>query len=211
MSGRGDGGILEWTREIGSETVVVSLDVGDCRPFGEGADEDPFVSDSEDEAGAGGGASASDNGNASDVNSDDEDENVEVAYRFSVELRKDGHPRSLVFRCETDGEDLEVQAVQVHDGEMASAVSSAAGSGASSDFVEDDGPIPYEGPSFDALDGDLQGHLYSLLWARGVDRDLVRWIHAAAEDKEQAEYVKWLDEMDAWLSHAGVGRAVGEK
>lgn len=53
--------------------------------------------------------------------------------------------------------------------------------------------------SFENLDTDLQGHLYSYLWSRGVDKDFVAHLFEATIHKEQAEYVKWLKDLKAFV------------
>ena len=61
-------------------------------------------------------------------------------------------------------------------------------------------PAPASPPRFDTLDTDLQSHLYSFLWSRGVDRDFVGYLFTAVVDKEQREYVRWLQNMHEFVA-----------
>ena len=108
-----------------------------------------------------------------------------ASHRFTVEVSKEGLPRSLLFHCGTDGEELDVEQVSLVDEDLEDEESG----------VED----PYEGPKFETLDQDLQANLYSFLWSRGVDKDFVGHVFASVVDKEQQEYVRWLAGVEGFI------------
>lgn len=53
----------------------------------------------------------------------------------------------------------------------------------------------YEGPTFDELDENVQAAFYEYLTERNVDDDLSFFVLAYSRDKEQREYVNWLEKM----------------
>lgn len=110
-----------------------------------------------------------------------------ASHPFTVEVAKAGTTRVMRFECSTEGEELAVQRVALEDPEL--------GAG---DEIE----RPYDGPQFSTLDPDLQSHLYSFLWSRGVDRDFVGHLFDSVVRKEQAEYVKWLKDVQGFVGRA---------
>ncbi|KAI9188966.1 Mitochondrial acidic protein mam33 [Blastocladiella emersonii ATCC 22665] len=57
----------------------------------------------------------------------------------------------------------------------------------------------YVGPIFDELDDQLSEAFYAYLDARGVNAELAEFIPAYVEYKEQAEYVRWLSKVKAFV------------
>lgn len=63
----------------------------------------------------------------------------------------------------------------------------------------DESPV-YAGPAFDELADTLQNGFYDLLAAHGVTDDLVVKLADYCSAKEQAEYVNWLKNANAFLA-----------
>jgi len=120
-----------------------------------------------------------------DEEAGDEEDVPMAAHPFLVNVRKEGVRRTLRFHCSTEGGEMTIHQVELAD----------------EDVGKDDGvKVPYTGPRFDTLDTDLQSHLYSFLWSRGVDRDFVGYLFTAVVDKEQREYVRWLQNMHEFVA-----------
>lgn len=62
------------------------------------------------------------------------------------------------------------------------------------------GVEPYEGPDFATLDVELQQQFEEYLYRRGIDSDLAAFLQDALLDKEQKEYVRWLDSVAKFVS-----------
>lgn len=53
---------------------------------------------------------------------------------------------------------------------------------------------------FDELADGVRGAFERFLAARGVDEDLGEWLRFALYDKEQREYVRWLERAAAFAA-----------
>jgi complement component 1 Q subcomponent-binding protein len=58
----------------------------------------------------------------------------------------------------------------------------------------------YSGPTFDDLDGELQDEIAKYLEDRRIDSDFGYFVLAYATDKEQREYVNWLNKLHDFVS-----------
>mmetsp|Transcript_10504 Transcript_10504/g.26654 ORF Transcript_10504/g.26654 Transcript_10504/m.26654 type:complete len:273 (+) Transcript_10504:156-974(+) len=106
-------------------------------------------------------------------------EEEETTIVFNVHVTKDN--KTLTFECNTDGIAFEVENIQLAD---------------------DDGPldvIEYEGPNFNDLEDDLQDGFIDYLNERGVDFEFVQYLFALAVDKEQREYMSWLENVKKFI------------
>lgn len=59
-------------------------------------------------------------------------------------------------------------------------------------------PAAYSGPAFDELDNALQNAFYEYMADRGIDDALATKLSDFCSNKEQLEYVKWLETMKAF-------------
>ena len=60
----------------------------------------------------------------------------------------------------------------------------------------------YGGPKFDDVDEELQGAFYEYLTERHIDDDLSFFILAYSREKEQKEYVNWLEKIQDFTAPA---------
>ena len=99
---------------------------------------------------------------------------VDVGVVFTVQVVKG--EKSLVFECKSDGSYLSIThvAIEPTTGQM-----------------EDSA---YLGPVFDELDDELQRQFQVYLEERGIGPDLGGYLLRLVHDKEQREYVDWLQE-----------------
>jgi complement component 1 Q subcomponent-binding protein len=58
----------------------------------------------------------------------------------------------------------------------------------------------YEGPNFEELDENLQAAFYEYLTERNIDDDLSFFVLAYSRDKEQREYVNWLEKVQSFTA-----------
>ncbi|CAM6083210.1 unnamed protein product [Calypogeia fissa] len=57
----------------------------------------------------------------------------------------------------------------------------------------------YEGPNFLQLDEEVQTQFEKFIKARGVNKELTGYLFTILADKEQREYMRWLQKVDAFL------------
>ncbi|KAL2652768.1 hypothetical protein R1flu_020896 [Riccia fluitans] len=57
----------------------------------------------------------------------------------------------------------------------------------------------YDGPNFLQLDEELQAQFERYIKARGVNKDLVSYLFNLLEDKEQREYMRWLQKVEQFV------------
>jgi hypothetical protein len=126
-----------------------------------------------------------------DVNQDEpvafEDEetgeiDIDVSVDFIVTVTKTGSKQELVFECSSDGSFMEIQRVSLEP--------------------EDEDELEegmYTGPVLDELDDEVQEALYAYLEERGITPDLGEYLLHLIHDKEQREYMDWLDKMTSFL------------
>ncbi|KAI8475442.1 MAG: mitochondrial glycoprotein [Monoraphidium minutum] len=110
---------------------------------------------------------------------DEEDYGNEVM--FNVTVSRAGS--ALVFECASDGSYLEIRHVSFE----------AEGEGG------DDAETAYTGPVFDELADPLRDAFRGYLAERGVDEELGEWLRHALYDKEQREYITWLQRVGGFL------------
>ncbi|GFH12248.1 uncharacterized protein HaLaN_07893 [Haematococcus lacustris] len=99
---------------------------------------------------------------------------------FNVHVVKGGH--ALVFECESDGTFMAINHVS-HEPK--------------------DGDVPdsaYTGPVFEELDEALQGHFREFLAERGISIDLGEYLRHLVYDKEQREYMAWLNRVAEFVA-----------
>lgn len=112
-----------------------------------------------------------------------EDENgqevISSAVGFTVLVTKPTFTDALVFACATNTDEptLAVESATLEPAE-----------GEPEDSA-------YVGPIYEELDPELIGEFDSYLRDRGVDETLAGYIAAIAADKEQREYVNWLERV----------------
>jgi complement component 1 Q subcomponent-binding protein len=58
----------------------------------------------------------------------------------------------------------------------------------------------YEGPNFEELEESLQAAFYEYLTERNIDDDLSFFVLAYSRDKEQREYVNWLEKVQSFTA-----------
>lgn len=104
---------------------------------------------------------------------------ADVGAIFTVTVSKGS--KSLVFECKSDGQYFAVQHVSLEP--------------ANGD-VEDSA---YTGPVYEELDEELQKHFEDYLAERGVDAELGAYLLPLIHDKEQREYMQWLEEVERFV------------
>ncbi|KAJ9527709.1 hypothetical protein QJQ45_025986 [Haematococcus lacustris] len=116
---------------------------------------------------------------ASEVGSDDDGDNLNTVV-FNVHVVKGGH--ALVFECESDGTFMAINHVS-HEPKEGDVPDSA-----------------YTGPVFEELDEALQGHFREFLAERGISIDLGEYLRHLVYDKEQREYMAWLNRVAEFVA-----------
>ena len=106
---------------------------------------------------------------------DYESEESVASLTFNVHVSKG--EKTLTFECSTDGFSFEVENITLLS------------NGAPLDVVE------YEGPNFADLEDVVQDAFIDYLCERGIDFDLVHYVYQLAVDKEQREYMSWLQNV----------------
>ncbi|CAL8464435.1 g3970 [Coccomyxa elongata] len=115
-----------------------------------------------------------------DEGDEEDDDYSDNSMTIEVAVMKEKADKALIFEAETDGEFvriLDVSLESVKDGEA----------------DDEDEETIYGGPVFTELDDKLQQAFVDYLEERGVNAELGRYILDYAEDKEQREYMKWLE------------------
>ena len=107
---------------------------------------------------------------------------VDVSIEFVVTVLKKDKSEELVFECSSDGSYLEIKNMSLEP----------------SDEDELDEAL-YTGPVFEELDDEVQESLYSFLQERGITPDLAEYLLSLVHDKEQREYMDWLQKMITFL------------
>jgi hypothetical protein len=113
---------------------------------------------------------------------DDEDESEmdEAAdVQFNVTVTK--ADKALVFECVSDGTYLDIRHVSLEPAE-----------GIDSDTV-------FTGPVFSELDSELQDSFREYVAERGINEDLGEYLRHLMFDKEQEEYVHWLEGVKTFV------------
>lgn len=104
-----------------------------------------------------------------------EPEEGESEVQFNVTVTKG--QESLVFECSSDGTDVVIKHIS-HEPK---------------DGYESE--TSYTGPVFSELDGSLQDEFHNYLADRGINDELGEYLRFLVFDKEQTEYVGWLERV----------------
>ena len=108
---------------------------------------------------------------------------VDVSVEFVVTCSK-GKGQDLVFECKSDGSYLDIIHVALEeDGD--------------DDDVDD---AFYTGPDFEELDESLQDSFLAFLEERDITPELGEWLMHLVHDKEQREYMYWLEKVKHFVS-----------
>ena len=127
-----------------------------------------------------------DQGDEEPVIFEDEDGevDVDVSVDFVVSIVKSNAEHELVFECCSDGSYIEIKKVSL-------------------DPVDDDEDLDealYTGPeTFEELDEAVQDAMYQYLEERGITAELGEYLLHLTNDKEQREYMDWLERMAHFL------------
>eukprot|EP00195_Chlamydomonas_chlamydogama_P016390 CAMPEP_0202900338 /NCGR_PEP_ID=MMETSP1392-20130828/11160_1 /ASSEMBLY_ACC=CAM_ASM_000868 /TAXON_ID=225041 /ORGANISM="Chlamydomonas chlamydogama, Strain SAG 11-48b" /LENGTH=242 /DNA_ID=CAMNT_0049586709 /DNA_START=81 /DNA_END=809 /DNA_ORIENTATION=+ len=110
-----------------------------------------------------------------DSGAEDGNEEVLTTVVFNVTVTKEA--KALVFECESDGTFVAINHVshEPKDGHVSESF--------------------YTGPVFEELDENLQNEFRSYLQERGITEDLGEYLRHLIYDKEQKEYVGWLQKV----------------
>ena len=115
---------------------------------------------------------------------EDGEVDVDVSVDFVVSIVKSNADHELVFECCSDGSYIEIKKVSL-------------------DPVDDDEDLDealYTGPeTFDELDEAVQDAMYEYLEARGITAEMGEYLLHLTNDKEQREYMDWLERMARFL------------
>eukprot|EP00611_Tribonema_gayanum_P018024 TRINITY_DN31078_c0_g1_i1.p1 TRINITY_DN31078_c0_g1~~TRINITY_DN31078_c0_g1_i1.p1 ORF type:complete len:261 (+),score=62.90 TRINITY_DN31078_c0_g1_i1:34-783(+) len=112
------------------------------------------------------------------------DEEDGAAFEMKVEVTKAGN--TLAFVCQA-ADDVYIQSVTYNP----------AGSPPPADEASD---IVYRGPMFEELDSSVQEAFHTYLEERGIDKGLAEFVCRYADEKEQKEYVRWLSNVNRFVS-----------
>eukprot|EP00890_Picochlorum_soloecismus_P002961 jgi/Picsp_1/3666/NSC_06503-R1_protein len=108
---------------------------------------------------------------------------VDVSVEFVVTCSK-GKGQDLVFECKSDGSYLDIIHVALEE----------------EGDDEDIDDAFYTGPDFEELDESLQDSFLSFLEERGITAELGEWLMHLVHDKEQREYMYWLEKVKHFVS-----------
>ncbi|KAJ0939646.1 putative mitochondrial glycoprotein [Helianthus annuus] len=59
---------------------------------------------------------------------------------------------------------------------------------------------PYLGPPFHDLDDELQSSLYDFLESRGINDELVVFLHKCMQHKSKNEYIRWMGNIESFVA-----------
>ncbi|XP_026192647.1 uncharacterized protein At2g39795, mitochondrial [Cyclospora cayetanensis] len=118
----------------------------------------------------------------------DEEETIPEASDFTVSVQNP-QGSGLLFYCSTTNED---EAARFCIGQVRYF----------SDASSKDSLAEYPGPYFEDLDDSFQQGLDSWLSALGIDGELCDFIDRFAADKENREYIAWLNKLQGFISKA---------
>lgn len=173
------------------ETVTVTIDCSN-QPYLEVPfdydDDDDLDDDDDEEDGEISDIDAEAVQDADEEEEDNEEESMDYqVLLFRVEVSKESKKGTfngdLIFDCSWDrlNCDLEIRRVLFQS--------------PSDGSVDDEGNTFYRGPTFDALDPDLQDSFYGYLEERGINEEFLDYVQSLSEDKEIREYRAWLDKL----------------
>lgn len=114
-----------------------------------------------------------------------EEDGMQEATDFTITVESKEGDKGITFYCST-------QAGEGHRFVIGNVKSF-------SSATEKDGETSYNGPEFEDLDEKVQEALDEYLAELGMNDDVCDFIDAAALDKEQREYVRWLGDVKAFV------------
>lgn len=107
----------------------------------------------------------------------DFDEAAPQSYPIDLEITiEKSKSQSIAIHARAQDGDIEIERIQFLEPNAA----------------EDDSTTPYAGPPFTNLDTDLIWMLQQYVQERGINEELVQILPGLIEQKEQTEYVDWL-------------------
>jgi hypothetical protein len=174
------------------ETVTVTIDCSN-QPYLEvpfDCDDDDLDDEEEDDeiSDIDAEEDAAEEGSEEEEEEDEQEESMDYqVLLFRVEVSKQSKKNTsngdLIFDCSWDrlNCDLEIRRVLFQS--------------PSDGSVDDEGNTFYRGPTFDALDPDLQDSFYGYLEERGINEEFLDYVQSLSEDKEIREYRAWLDKV----------------
>lgn len=107
------------------------------------------------------------------------EDSKDTVVNFNVTVEKDG--KCLVFECSSDGTAVEIKHVTYEPS-----------SGLDSDTA-------YSGPVFEELDDNLKTGFHDFLKVRGVTAELGEYLRHLLYDKEENEYIGWLQNVQKFV------------
>jgi Mitochondrial glycoprotein len=162
-----------------------------CQDVIEELDEDAFDDDDEDHVEAEAAA-----GDEEEAATADEEEEMAGAVRFVVAVSYPAQ-KTLLFQCVTDFGQVQIRSAVTTSQSVDELFQQSGGAGGG-DLSGGGGtgdPKDYQGPVFDELAQDLQQAFHQYLAQEiGVNEDVAAFVSMHADHREQASYVKFLDE-----------------
>jgi Mitochondrial glycoprotein len=204
LEGGGDGG---WKIvDVGATTRLTKPLAGrgkvvvhfHCQDIIEDLDEHAFDDEDDPAEGSAPGGSAEDE-------EEEEEEEVAGAVRFVVAVSYPAQ-KTLVFQCVTDFGQVQIRSASATAQSADELFQQGGGGGAaaSGDLSIGVGdPKDYQGPVFDELAEDLQQAFHQYLAQEiGVNEDVAAFVSMHADHREQANYVRFLDECHGVVAAA---------
>ncbi|XP_057789108.1 uncharacterized protein At2g39795, mitochondrial-like [Salvia miltiorrhiza] len=115
-----------------------------------------------------------------DDDEDDQQAITESLLPIVVKISKPNAP-SLEFSCTASADDITIDSLSIKDPEVS----------------EDQ--IAYEGPDFGDLDENLQKAFHKYLEIRGIKPSTTNFLHEYMMDKDNREYVGWLENLKKFV------------
>eukprot|EP00882_Tetradesmus_deserticola_P004192 GHRQ01004428.1.p1 GENE.GHRQ01004428.1~~GHRQ01004428.1.p1 ORF type:complete len:251 (+),score=112.49 GHRQ01004428.1:159-911(+) len=116
-------------------------------------------------------------GEEGEEEAEDDDEAADV--QFNVTVTKGD--KALVFECISDGTYLDIRHVSLEPAEG------------------NDSETVFTGPVFNELDDELQDALRQYIAERGINEDMGEYLRHLMFDREQEEYVHWLEGVKSFV------------
>ncbi|CAL5220697.1 g2751 [Coccomyxa viridis] len=159
------------TRDYGEEVVQVDFTAREYNTEAYGEDEEEDADE--------------------DALEDEDEEPLPDSMTLEVCVVKEGSDDALIFEVETDGDSIDILDVSLD--KMRDEDSTE------KEEEEDEDEEIYGGPVFSELDQKLQQAFTDYLEERGVNGELGRFVMDFSEDKEQREYMHWLQGVQKFL------------
>jgi Mitochondrial glycoprotein len=176
-----------------------------CQDIIEELDEDAFDDHDEDHVEAEGA------GDDEEAAAADDEEEMAGAVRFVVAVSYPAQ-KTLVFQCVTDFGQVQIRSASTTSQSVDELFQQSGGAGGSAGGDLSGGgtgdPRDYQGPVFDELAQDLQQAFHQYLAQEvGVNEDVAAFVSMHADHREQASYVKFLDECHGVVKAASSSSA----